>query len=160
MCTDTKSEVWYISYRIIVLKCSLELPQCHVGSGAAVIPLDVVFVYLQGLSGISQGVPVALCAQVCQAAVAVVDGIGWIDLQSLRVVLDCIFIVFFWKTNVKINIHCVVFSICQNEICQKDLHSLCCALWEKYITEITVCLRRRGSGGANLCKHYKATNAN
>ena len=52
----------YISYRLVVLKCSLELAQCHVGGGTAVITLDVVFVYLQGLRSISQGIAVALCA--------------------------------------------------------------------------------------------------
>lgn len=52
----------YISYRLIVLKCSLKLAQCHVGGGTAVISLDVIFVYLQGLRSIGQGIAIALCA--------------------------------------------------------------------------------------------------
>lgn len=81
-------------YRLVVLKCSLEFAQGHVGGGTAIIPLNVVFVYLQGLRGVCQGIAIALCAQVCQASVAEVDGIGWVELQGLCVVLDSIFIVF------------------------------------------------------------------
>lgn len=83
-----------VSHRLVILKCCLELAQCHVRGGAAVVPLDVVLVDLQGLGGVGQGVAVALCAQVGQAAVAVVHGIGGVDLQGLRVVLDGIIIVF------------------------------------------------------------------
>lgn len=72
-----------ISYSFIVLKCSLELAQCHVGGGATVISLNVVFIYLQGLRCICQGIAIALCAQVCQASVAIIDGIGWIEIQGL-----------------------------------------------------------------------------
>ena len=93
-CAATNRHQSKTSYRLVVLKCCLEFAECHVGGGAAVIPLDVVLVYLQGLGGIGQGIAIALCAQVCQAAVAVVDGVGWIDLQGLRVVLDSVFIVF------------------------------------------------------------------
>lgn len=84
----------FVSYRLIILECGLELAQCHVGGGAAVVPLDVVLVDLQGLRGISQGITVAFCAQVRQATVAEVDGIGRVDLQGLGVVLDGIVIVF------------------------------------------------------------------
>lgn len=85
------------SHRLVVLERCLELAQRHVGGGAAIIAFNVVLVYLQGLGGISQGIAIALCAQVCQAAVAVVDGIGRVELQGLRVVLDRIFVVFRWK---------------------------------------------------------------
>lgn len=71
------------SYRLVVFKCSLELAQCHVGGGTAVISLNVIFVYLQGLRSVSQGITIALCAQVRQAAIAVVDGIGWIEVHGL-----------------------------------------------------------------------------
>lgn len=50
------------SYRLVVFKCSLELAQCHVGGGTAVISLNVIFVYLQGLRSVSQGIAIALCA--------------------------------------------------------------------------------------------------
>ena len=88
-----------VSHRFIVLKRRFKLSQSHVGGSAAVIPLYVVFIYLQGLGGVRQGVAIALGAQVRQASVAVLDGVGWIELQGLCVVLDRIFVIFLWKTN-------------------------------------------------------------
>lgn len=61
-CQCAATKTCYISYRVIVLKCSLELPQCHVGGGTAVISLNIVFVYLQGLRSVSQGIAIALRA--------------------------------------------------------------------------------------------------
>lgn len=72
-----------VTDRLIVLQSSFELPQSHVGGGAAVVAFNVVLVHLQGLGSVRQGVAIALGAQVGQAAVAVVDGVGRIELQSL-----------------------------------------------------------------------------
>ena len=98
-------------YRLIVLERSLELAQRHVGGGSAVVALDVVLVYLQGLGSIRQGIAIALCAQVRQASVAVVDGIGGIDLHSLRVVLDGILIVFVCKERKTLRIEAFNFKL-------------------------------------------------
>ena len=95
--SEDASSSYSLTHRLIVLERSLELAQRHVGSGPAVVALDVVLVYLQGLGSIRQGIAIALCAQVRQASVAVVDGIGGIGLHSLRVVLDGILIVFICK---------------------------------------------------------------
>lgn len=62
MCAAAESQRCSIYYRLVVLKCSLELAQCHVGGGTAVISLNVVLVYLQGLRRVSQGIAIALSA--------------------------------------------------------------------------------------------------
>lgn len=89
------------AYCLVIFKRGLEFAQRHVRSGTPVIALDVVLVDLQGTGRICQGVAIALGAQVRQAPVTIVDGIGWIQLQCLGVILDCVLVVFFWKEEPK-----------------------------------------------------------
>lgn len=87
------------AHRLIVLECSFEFAQCHVGGGPPVVAFDVVLVHLQRPGGVGQRVAITLGAQVGQATITVEDGIGRVQLNCLWVVLDCVLIVFLCKTN-------------------------------------------------------------
>lgn len=83
----------HLHHRLVVAQGGPELAQGHVAGCAAVVTLDVLLVHLDGPCGVGQRVAVALGAQVGQAAVAIVDGIAWVQLYGLTVELDGVLVV-------------------------------------------------------------------